>query len=148
MKESIKQAIHRGTPTLAECGGFMYLTEAIVTTDKEKFEMVGIIPGEAHMQTQLAALGYREIEGAKGNFLLEGGVKARGHEFHYSTFHSAQKLPHAYQTTSMVGVKDEGYLKENLVAGYTHFHFGSSTELVENWINKCEKFKRERSDSL
>ncbi|MEE6132481.1 cobyrinate a,c-diamide synthase [Priestia sp. GS2] len=148
VKESIKQAVHRGTPTLAECGGFMYLTEAIVTTDKEKFEMVGVIPGEAYMQTQLAALGYREIEGAKGNFLLEGGVKAKGHEFHYSTFHSAEKLPHAYRTTSMIGVKDEGYLKENLIAGYTHFHFGSSAKLVENWINKCEKFKKERSDSI
>ncbi|MEI2339506.1 cobyrinate a,c-diamide synthase, partial [Priestia megaterium] len=33
VKNSVRAAIEKGIPTLAECGGFMFLTDAIVTTD-------------------------------------------------------------------------------------------------------------------
>jgi cobyrinic acid a,c-diamide synthase len=136
-KRSVKQAIENGLPTLAECGGFMYLTETIETTDKKKYEMVGIIPGIVQMQTRLAALGYREISGQNANFILED-LSARGHEFHYSTFQAADEdVPYAYETTGMRGVSKEGYLLHNLVAGYTHFHFASCPGMVENWIQRC-----------
>jgi cobyrinic acid a,c-diamide synthase len=134
---SVKQAIEGGLPTLAECGGFMYLTEFIETTDMKKFEMAGVIPGSVHMQTKLAALGYREITGQNGNFILED-MSARGHEFHYSTFQAVEEdIPYAYETIGMRGVSKEGYLLHNLAAGYTHFHFASCLEMVENWIKKC-----------
>ena len=88
-KRSVKAAIENGLPTLAECGGFMYLTESIETTEKKKYEMVGVIPGSVQMQSKLAALGYREISGHHSNFLLED-LTAKGHEFHYSSFHGAE----------------------------------------------------------
>lgn len=137
VKHSIKQAIEQGFPTLAECGGFMYLTESIETTQKFSYQMVGVIPGKVKMQTKLAALGYREINGRKHNFLIGENENARGHEFHYSTFHCESDIQYAYETKGMRGTKEEGYLKHNLVAGYTHFHFASCTDLVENWIRKC-----------
>ncbi|WP_445505645.1 cobyrinate a,c-diamide synthase [Niallia sp. 03091] len=141
VKQSIQTAIENGLPTLAECGGFMFLTDAIETTDGEKYEMVGVIPGEVKMQTKLAALGYREVTGEEGNFLFHGNVKAKGHEFHYSTFHPKGEVPYAYQTKGMRGIKQEGYMKGNLVAGYTHFHFGSCQEMVKNWMNQCKEIK-------
>ncbi|WP_028403302.1 cobyrinate a,c-diamide synthase [Ectobacillus panaciterrae] len=141
VKRSIQTAIENGLPTLAECGGFMFLTEAIETTHDKQYEMVGIIPGKVKMQTKLAALGYREVTGEAGNFLLDGNVKAKGHEFHYSTFHPKTEVQHAYQTKGMRGTKQEGYMKGNLIAGYTHFHFGSCPEMVENWIKQCKEIK-------
>jgi len=141
VKNSIRSAIEKGLPTLAECGGFMYLTESLETTDGKNYEMVGIIPGKVKMQPKLAALGYREITAEEGNFLLEGDLRARGHEFHYSTFHPRTKFQPAYQTKGMRGYKQEGYRNGNLIAGYTHFHFGSCPELVENWIKKCKEYK-------
>lgn len=141
VKQSIKEAIQKGMPTLAECGGFMFLTEAIETTDNQTYEMAGIIPGHVKMQPKLAALGYREVIGEPGNFLLTGDLKAKGHEFHYSTFHPKDAITPAYVTSGMRGVKKEGYLKENLVAGYTHFHFGSCPEMVQNWIMQCRQLK-------
>ncbi|OIJ19283.1 cobyrinic acid a,c-diamide synthase [Anaerobacillus alkalidiazotrophicus] len=142
VKQSIKTAIQSGMPTLAECGGFMYLTEAIETTSNEEYEMVGIIPGKVTMQIRLAALGYREITGKSGNFFLPNDLQAKGHEFHYSTFHSKNEIPYAYETKGMRGVSLEGYMMKNLVAGYTHFHFASCPEMVENWILKCKETKR------
>lgn len=67
---SIKKAIERGLPTLAECGGYMYLTESISNRAGESFPMVGIITGRVKMQSKLAALGYREITGMQDNFLI------------------------------------------------------------------------------
>ncbi|PLT33185.1 cobyrinate a,c-diamide synthase [Bacillus sp. V5-8f] len=141
VQHSIRTAIEQGMPTLAECGGFMYLTDEIETTDGNKHEMVGIIPGKVTMQTKLAALGYREITGEKGNYLLQGDIEAKGHEFHYSTFHPQSEVQHAYKTKGMRGIKEEGYMKGNLIAGYTHFHFGSCPQMVENWVKKCKEFK-------
>ncbi|MGM7722941.1 cobyrinate a,c-diamide synthase [Metabacillus sp. Hm71] len=140
-KLSIKQAIEKGLPTLAECGGFMYLTDSIETTDHIRHEMVGIISGEVKMHTKRVALGYREIKGRKGNFLINEQQKAKGHEFHYSTFSPKEEVHHAYETKGMRGTKLEGCLKHNVVAGYTHIHFASCPELVEKWIAYCKKIK-------
>ena len=51
------------------------------------------------------------------------------------------KFNHAYQTKGMRGFKQEGYMKGNLIAGYTHFHFGSCPEMVENWMKKCKEYQ-------
>lgn len=141
-KASIHATIMSGIPTLAECGGFMYLTESIVKTEGTEYPMVGIIPGKVKMQKKLAALGYREIFGTKENFLIDQDQEAKGHEFHYSTFEGAESVPYAYKTKGRFGMKQEGYLKDNLVAGYTHFHFASNPQLVERWIEACVDHKR------
>ncbi|MDQ0256347.1 cobyrinic acid a,c-diamide synthase [Evansella vedderi] len=140
---SIKRAIQKGLPTFAECGGFMYLCEALSTLDQKTHPMVGVIPGVVKMETRLAAIGYREITGEKGNFLLKEGEAAKGHEFHYSTFHPklTMEMNYAYETKGMRGTQKEGYLHENVVAGYTHIHFASCTAIVENWITKCLEWK-------
>ncbi|MCR8631375.1 cobyrinate a,c-diamide synthase [Paenibacillus radicis (ex Xue et al. 2023)] len=148
VKESIRSAIQRGLPTLAECGGFMYLTEAIEDTKGQSFPMLGIVPGFVRMQSKLAALGYRDITGTEGNFLLGPADKAKGHEFHYSTYHPLPNTenPYAYETKGMRGAKQEGYRNEqgNLIAGYTHIHFASEPELVQRWVTKCLDYKANR----
>lgn len=143
-KASIRAAITDGMPTLAECGGFMYLTESITNTEGIEHHMVGLIPGKVKMQQKLAALGYREIFGREGNFLIDHNQEAKGHEFHYSTFEGAEALPTAYEVKSRFSKKSEGYLKGNLVAGYTHFHFVSNPKLVERWIEVCVHHKGRR----
>lgn len=145
-KHSIKMFIEQGLPTLAECGGFMYLTESIRTTELKTYQMAGVIPGKVHMQQTLAALGYREISGENDNYLLKDAV-AKGHEFHYSTYESTEdNVPYAYETKGLRGIKKEGYLLKNVVAGYTHFHFGSYPDMVDNLIGKCLEYKQNRGN--
>ncbi|WP_338450762.1 cobyrinate a,c-diamide synthase [Niallia oryzisoli] len=142
-KASIFKAVSDGVPTLAECGGFMYLTESMVLTSGAEYPMVGLIPGKVKMQKKLAALGYREITGRKDNFLLGEGQQAKGHEFHYSTFEGEKALPYAYKTKGRFGTKQEGYLHGSLVSGYTHFHFASDPKLAQRWIHACIQYKQE-----
>nr|WP_295969993.1 cobyrinate a,c-diamide synthase [uncultured Bacillus sp.] len=141
-KNSIQSAIEKGLPTLAECGGFMYLTESITNTAGQEYPMLGIISGKVKMQKKLVSMGYREIFGRRDNFLIGEGMQAKGHEFHYSIFESGEKLPYAYQTKGRLGLKDEGCLKGNLTAGYTHFHFASNPDLARRWIETCNKYKQ------
>lgn len=103
--------------------------------------MVAVIPGFVKMQKRLVALGYREITGQKGNFLFSENTKARGHEFHYSTYHPKGDFPFAYYTSGFAGTLKEGYMSNNLIAGYTHIHFASCLDLVDNWIKKCRDYR-------
>ncbi|MGE7624094.1 cobyrinate a,c-diamide synthase [Viridibacillus sp. NPDC096237] len=143
VKKSIRQAVKSGMPTLAECGGFMYLTDSITDTKGNTYPMAGIVPGTVQMQQKLAALGYRDIFGTQDNFLIGENQSAKGHEFHYSTFTASGDIQPAYETTGRFGKKLEGYLKENLVAGYTHFHFASNPGLVNQWVNACVRHQHQ-----
>lgn len=146
VSQSVKEAIQQGMPTLAECGGFMYLTEEIVKTDGSVYSMVGVIPGRTVMQKRLVALGYREVMGLSGNFLLDYEQKARGHEFHYSTFESGTAaLKPAYLSKGLRKDGEEGVVgPDNLVAGYTHLHFASQPELVTRWMEACKAYQKSR----
>ncbi|MBD3922748.1 cobyrinate a,c-diamide synthase [Paenibacillus sp. PR3] len=143
--ESIRSAIRRGLPTIAECGGFMVLTEEIVARNGVGYPMIGIIPGRVRMQSKLAALGYREITGAPGNFLIGPGEQARGHEFHYSVYEPndcvEEPLPYAYVTKGMFGQSPEGFTVGSLAAGYTHIHFGSAPWLAKRWVEACLRLR-------
>lgn len=142
---SVREAIEQGMPTLAECGGFMYLTEELVKSDGTCYPMAGVIPGKTVMQNRLVALGYREVLGLKGNFLLEG-QRARGHEFHYSSFEPGKdRFQPAYFSKGLRQNGEEGVvIPGNLVAGYTHLHFASQPELVSRWIQVCLQYREEK----
>ncbi|MDD9267539.1 cobyrinate a,c-diamide synthase [Paenibacillus sp. GCM10023248] len=146
VKASFRKRIAEGMPTLAECGGFMYLTEQIVDTAGNAFDMVGLIPGKVIMQKQLTALGYREITGTAGNFLLPPEDKARGHEFHYSTYAAAEGMEPApaFQCKGRLGTKPEGYAGGSLTAGYAHLHFASNAGLVHRWIRACAQYRQSK----
>ncbi len=143
---SIVRGITGGMPTLAECGGFMYLSEAIEDTQGTSYPMIGLVPGKVKMQRKLAALGYREVTGNAGNFLLGPQDQARGHEFHYSVFEAneGQTFQPAYETKGLRGIKQDGYMNFNVIAGYTHFHFGSAPDMVQRWIDQCVLYKTSR----
>ncbi|OPA77715.1 cobyrinic acid a,c-diamide synthase [Paenibacillus selenitireducens] len=145
VKASVRSHITAGMPTLAECGGYMYLTEQIVDTDGQSYPMVGIIPGQVMMQKKLAALGYREANGTEGNFLLGPQDQAKGHEFHYSTYQApdtaeSDAIPYAYETKGMRGTKKEGMVYKQLVAGYTHLHFASNPDVAERFVEACAAY--------
>lgn len=118
------------------------MTERIIQSDGSTHAMAGIIPGEIRMQDKLAALGYREISGLPGNFLLSDRDRARGHEYHYSTFHSFAKINPAYHSKGLRKNGPEGYVADNMIAGYTHIHFASCPNLVEQWLNRCLEWRR------
>lgn len=62
-KRSIRFAIESGLPTLAECGGFMYLTEEIINRSGEPYSMVGVIPGRTDAGESWPPLAIVKLQG-------------------------------------------------------------------------------------
>ena len=75
MRESVKRAILDRMPTYAECGGLMYLCQAIIDFNNNSWEMVGILPTAAVMGKRLK-LGYRQVIAQKNSPLFKEGNKA------------------------------------------------------------------------
>ena len=53
MKDSIRKASEKGMPIYAECGGLMYMTEAVTDFEGNTYPMVGIVPATCEMQQKL-----------------------------------------------------------------------------------------------
>ena len=136
--ESIKEAIFRfarsGKPIYAECGGYMYLGEAIKDFNSKSYPLVGLIPMVAEMTSRLQNMGYRQGVFQTNNFLGPKGTVVRGHEFHYSQVSFKTNSPHAYQLFRGNSVdRLEGFAHDNLVASYLHLHFAGHPELLQHW---------------
>lgn len=141
--ESVIQAVRNDMPVFAECGGYMFLTKQLVGIAGDSHHMLGVIPAEVRMQKKLAALGYREVTAETDNLLLRRGERARGHEFHYSSASvNAEEWTYAYEVVGLRGTKKDGFAQGNLLAGYTHLHFGSNINMVSRWITACVAYKQ------
>lgn len=145
MLKSINDAIDKGIPTLAECGGYMYLLESFLDKDKKEYRLVGALKGTSEMTKSLKNFGYAEITAEKNNLLSKKGEKIRIHEFHYSKSSVdgdgfIAKKPLSKKEWKAVVAED------NIFAGYPHMHFISNIKFAENYIDNIIKYKKENVD--
>ncbi|WP_456444621.1 cobyrinate a,c-diamide synthase [Oceanithermus sp.] len=115
-------------PVYAECGGLMYLSEALETPDG-RFSMVGLVPGAARMQNR-PTLGYRHVEALADGPVARRGWRAKGHAFHYSTRPAAE--PAAWLRVD--GAGREGYSDGRVHASYIHLYFPAAPELARRFV--------------
>ena len=128
MRKSIKSALDNNIPCIAECGGFMYLTDAIDGT-----EMVGYLGGSCYNTGKLTRFGYVELTPK------HGGEVIRGHEFHY---YDCTANGDSYTAEKANGTKwDCIHTNEYLYAGFPHIHFYSNMKFAENFYKKCTERK-------
>ena len=131
MRRSVKNALTQGLPCIAECGGFMYLTEAIAD-----LPMVGYLPGRSFDNGKLTRFGYVRLRAEKDQMLCKAGEEIRGHEFHHwdctepgSDF-SARKELSGKKWDCVVSTP-------TLYAGYPHFHFYANPSFAVNFYRAC-----------
>lgn len=133
------RALHaHGAPVLAECGGFMALTEALVDADGVRHPMAGLVPGETRMTPRLAALGYREATALADTPLADAGETLRGHEFHYSTWDRAAAPPapawRACGTRAGASPMPAGHADKGLLASYLHIPLAQRPDLANRLV--------------
>lgn len=139
LRQAIRAAHNVGMPIYAECGGLMYLTEAISHGAGEPYPMVGLLPGRSHL-TERLTMGYRVATARRDSLLLRRGEEVRGHEFHYSEWAGRPAdAPPAYRVAGRQGgdERDEGYACANLLASYVHLHFSARPELAGRFVEAC-----------
>lgn len=136
--QTVRKAILLGIPTIAECGGLMYLCENIIDFENRSWPMVGILPTSAQMDKKLT-LGYRRGVVFKNNFLLDAGRNIYGHEFHRSHLitHPQKPLFDIYRYDSQENIGFEGWNLPNVHASYLHQHWGESVDIPQKFLQQC-----------
>ena len=144
LRGELAAAIAGGLPTYAECGGLMFLTQAIVDEDGAAWPMVGAIPVRARMTRRLASLGYATAVAREGSLLAAPGETVRGHEFHWSVVDQRpQGWPPAYEaTTRRGGPHPDGFVRGNLLATYVHLHFAANPTAAARFVEAARAFRR------
>jgi cobyrinic acid a,c-diamide synthase len=138
LREEISAFARSGAPLYAECGGLMYLTEAIVDTEGQSHPMAGVFPTRARMRGRLAAIGYAEVEVLDKSNWLPAGERARGHEFRYSEIDAMPcDVPRNYRVHTGNRTRSDGYSAGAVVASYIHLHFLSCPSFAAGFITAC-----------
>ncbi len=130
-----------GIPIYAECGGLMYLTEALEDAAGDRWPMVGLLPGRSIMTTRVL-LGYRTVRAMQDGPLLPAGATVRGHEFHYSRWEGRPgELSAAYeiQTPGIGPSYLEGVQVGSMLASYVHLHWAARPEMAEHFVAACRR---------
>ena len=143
MRKSIKEALEQHLPSLAECGGFMYLHETLTDKDGKNFPMVGVIPAECQYTGKLVRFGYVEVQLPQG--LTEKGTaerpepeKIKAHEFHY--FDSTANGEDCIATKPVTGRSWKCiHASDDHFWGFPHLYYPSDPKFVKWFLERAEK---------
>ena len=172
MRESIKKAFRAGLPTVAECGGFMYLHKYIhdicddtdeqnkanvqnnadtqyntdTQNDVSVSQLVGALDSECHFKGKLVRFGYIELAEKHSNFLpLNEKIKA--HEFHY--YDSADNGADCIATKPATGRSYDCVIShDNYWLGFPHLYYPSNPHFAESLVRKAYEYRRNKNGKL
>jgi cobyrinic acid a,c-diamide synthase len=141
LMEQMKTAIYSGLPTIAECGGFLYLQQELEDTHQTFYPMCGVLDSKGYRTPRLQRFGYITMTASKDNLLCKSGESLPAHEFHYwdstqpgNDFH-AQKPQSNRSWECAVAT-------ETLYAGFPHFHFYSAPQMVKRFLNQAIQYQK------
>jgi cobyrinic acid a,c-diamide synthase len=136
MLAAIKSAVDGGIPTIAECGGFMYLHREVECVDGVLYPLAAVIDARCENKRRLVRFGYAEFTANADNLLCSEGGVLRGHEFHYWDSDCPGDAFTAVKPVSGKSWKC-AIASEILLAGFPHFHFCSAPETAERFLTIC-----------
>lgn len=140
MKASIRSAIEGGMPSLAECGGFMYLHESIEDQEGHCYPMAGLVKGTVQFKGKLVRFGYVELTEKQSCFLKEGhSIKA--HEFHY---YDSTDNGSACTACKPVTGRSWECIHEGKAHfwGFPHLYYPSNEEFTEHFVKEMKERKQ------
>ena len=141
----IHDKILHGLPTVAECGGFLYLHRHLGDADgRYDWRMAGAFSGDAHNTGKLGRFGYVTLTAQKDGLLCRAGESFPAHEFHYWDSTTPGTDFHAQKPQSDRGW-DCAFHTPTLYAGFPHFHFWARPELARNFAAAARRYMQEES---
>ena len=141
MLQSVKNAIESGLPTAAECGGFLYLGQALEDSAGKSYPMAGVLPGQGVRVGRLVRFGYASLTAKTDSMLFQKGESLPVHEFHHwdSTANGADFTA----AKSNGKTWDCGFANEHFYAGFPHLYW-AGTPLPERFVAAAESYQNKR----
>lgn len=139
MRNSVKSAIENKMPSLAECGGFMYLHDTIFDSEKKPYKMAGVIHACCMKKERLVRFGYLTLNPKTDSFLKKGET-IRGHEFHYYDSEdngecAIAKKPVGTKSWECVHAGSDHWW------GFAHLSYYSNPKFAEKFAEACRSYK-------
>ena len=143
MRRSIRNGISRGLPTVAECGGFLYLQQSIRDEAGKEWPMAGVLPGTAFSTPRLRRFGYLTVQARTDSLLFRAGEEIPAHEFHYwdcsdcgATLSASRRNGQRWQF---------GYSSKTLYAGFPHLHWGGAIPMAQRFAAAARAYREGRT---
>ena len=136
MRNSIREALKKGMPCMAECGGFMYLHEEMEDIDGNPHKMVGAIAGKVFKTNRLTRFGYIELQKSE----KPEANRIPAHEFHYF---DSTNCGEAYLARKPLSQRSWNCIHEteNVFAGFPHLYYYGNPEVPKRFLEKCLEYK-------
>lgn len=119
MQASLQDAVARGKPILAECGGMMVLGQTLNGSPT-----FGLLEGHSQIQTKLQGLGTQHLA-------TEAGCIG-AHTFHYGRFETTTSILHT--ASSPYGQGEAVYRQNTICASFLHFYFPSNPTVAARFF--------------
>ena len=146
MRTAIRKAVTDGLPTVAECGGFLYLHTTLTDREGHSYPMAGVLPGKCFDTGHLVRFGYIELEENSGYFMPRGS-RIRAHEFHY--YDSEDNGADCIATKPATGRNYPCiHVGESHWYGFPHLYYPSCPEFAERFVENAKKFSKSGKDML
>ena len=143
MRTKIRDNIRQGMPVLAECGGYMYLSESMEDMDGNVYPMVQAVPGNVYRTKKLGRFGYITLTPNTKDTFRNGGNPVRGHEFHYfdstdcgSAWHAAKPL--RKRNWECI------HATKRMMAGFPHLYYMASPHLALEFLEQFVSYRKEQ----
>lgn len=135
MREAVRDAVAGGLPTMAECGGFMYLMRQLEGMDGVHYEMCGALPGKAWRTQRLQRFGYITLTAR------DDGTQIRAHEFHYFDTDLNGDSFYAEKPNVTNAKKARGWdcmiSTDTMLAGFPHLYYPSNPKVAAWFVEKA-----------
>ena len=145
MLSAIRQAVERGLPTAAECGGFLYLGQSLEDADGQSWPMAGVLPGNGFKVGRLVRFGYANLTARADSMLFRAGERLPVHEFHHwdstdngTAFAAAKSNGRSW---------DCGFANEHFYAGFPHLYW-AGTALPRRFVKAAERYQHQEEQTL
>ena len=138
MRASIRKALEKGLPCMAECGGFLYLHEVLRDMEGREWPMVGAVPGKAYYTGHLTRFGYITLSEGKVFGREVGDI--RSHEFHYF---ESEHAGEAFLASKPSGKRSWRCIRSgsSLFAGFPHLYYYANPEVPKAFLECCVERK-------
>ena len=137
MRAAVRGAVLGGLPTVAECGGFLYLQTSLEDPQGEAYPMCGALPGAGVRTDRLRRFGYAWLEAEADSLLMRKGERVPVHEFHY--WDCTQNGADLRAVKPGGSQWRCGWASQTLYAAFPHLHFDGALPLAERFVRACER---------
>ena len=144
LRRSLRDAVTHGLPTVAECGGFLYLGQTLEDAHGAVFPMAGVLPGNGFRVGRLVRFGYAALTAPSDSLLFRAGETIPFHEFHHwDSTDNGQALSAQKNGRTRW---DCGFATASLYAGFPHFYW-MGTPLPRRFVQAAQRYRTQKEET-